>query len=137
MDSVTTVDNAEDYPKILHGAGSLETATAGTRRHVVTFADTWVPGEPEAHLLPAECKKGKTAAFRIPIGPRPQKGTAQVYLGLGENGVPGHLGDGGPREQYVMRVRARPRSLRRSIPSSKRPLDLISLPLPFTMDITW
>jgi hypothetical protein len=86
MDTCTTVDNPEDYPKILHGAGTLQTATAGSRRHVVTYPDTWAPGEPDSHLLPAECRQGRTAAFRIPIGPKPAGGTAQVYVGLGENG---------------------------------------------------
>lgn len=85
MDSVTTVDNPEDYPKILNFAGSLETAAARTRRHIVTYSDTWAPGEPHAYALPATCRKNSTAAFRIHIGPKPA-GPARVVVGLGENG---------------------------------------------------
>jgi hypothetical protein len=86
MDSVTTVDNPADYPEILNKAGSLETIVGNSRRHVVTFMDTWAPGEPQAHLLPAQCGKNMTASFRIHIGPKPKNGTAQVYVGMGENG---------------------------------------------------
>jgi len=71
MDSVTTVSNPEDYPRILNSAGALETAAAGSRRHIVTYSDTWAPGEPQAFPLPETCRKGKTAAFRIHIGPKP------------------------------------------------------------------
>jgi hypothetical protein len=86
MDSVTTVDNPEDYPKILNNAGAIETATAHARRHIVTYPDTWAPGEPPAYPLPATCSKTSTAAFRIHVGPQPHSGVARVIVGLGENG---------------------------------------------------
>ena len=90
MDSLTTVDNPADYSPILHRAGMLETAASGVRRHVVTFSDTWAQGEPKGYLLPAMAlNKGlghASAEFRIPIGPAPKKGSAQVFIGLGEEG---------------------------------------------------
>ena len=86
MDSDTTVDETTDYHQILHQAGSIETAIAHPRRHVVTFTDTWPPGDPMPLALPTECRKGKTAAFRIHIGPKPKDRSARVFIGLGEAG---------------------------------------------------
>lgn len=86
FDSVTPTKRAMDYRTILENAGELSTLTTQPRRYVVTYSDTWAPGEAQGHLLPAECRKGQTAAFRIPIGPRPRSGAAWVYVGLGEEG---------------------------------------------------
>jgi len=86
MDSETTVSNPEDYYHILREAGSMETATAHPRRHVVTYSDTWAPGEPEVYALPVHCSPGHTAAFQIYIGPRPAAGKVRVFIGLGEEG---------------------------------------------------
>jgi hypothetical protein len=104
MDDVTTVDNPADYPCILNNAGEPATAASGTRRHVVTYSDTWAPGEPEALALPAKCVSKGPARFRIHIGPKPQSGTSQVYVGLGEGGNP----DTGPLEVYVNEVKCSP-----------------------------
>ena len=86
MDSETTPSNSEDYARILREAGSMETATAHPRRHVVTYSDTWAPGEPEVYALPAQCSRGQTAAYKIHIGPRPTTGDVRVFVGLGEEG---------------------------------------------------
>ncbi|MFH1007285.1 MAG: hypothetical protein V1800_07265, partial [Candidatus Latescibacterota bacterium] len=86
MDSETTTSSQEDYLKILREAGSLETATAHPRRHVVTYSDTWAPGEPEVYALPIHLEEGQTAAFRIHIGPRSATGDVKVFVGLGEEG---------------------------------------------------
>ncbi|MCK5155397.1 MAG: hypothetical protein KAQ69_03120, partial [Spirochaetales bacterium] len=93
MDSVTTVSNPEDYSHILREAGTLKTATAHPRRHVVTYSDTWAPGEPEVYALPAWCSQGQAAAFNIHIGPRPAAGKVMVFIGLGEESTCefGHL----------------------------------------------
>jgi hypothetical protein len=88
MDSETTVDNPTDYPLILNRAGSLQTATNGVRRHVVTYSDTWAAGEPQAYSLPSMADKNGSAQFRIHIGPAPKKGSAQIFIGLGEEGDP-------------------------------------------------
>ena len=86
MDSETTPSNQEDFYKIRREAGSLKTATAHPRRHVVTYSDTWAPGEVEVYALPARCGPGQTAAFQIHIGPRPTSGKVRVFVGLGEEG---------------------------------------------------
>jgi len=86
MDSETTPSNPEDYYHILREAGSMETATAHPRRHVVTYSDTWAPGEAEVYALPARCGQGQTAAFQIHIGPWPAAGKVRVFIGLGEEG---------------------------------------------------
>ena len=86
MDNGTTVDNPDDYAPILNFAGSLETIAGRPRRHVVTYCDTWAPGEPEPLALPAKCDAKSPARFRIHIGPKPSSGTARVITGCGENG---------------------------------------------------
>ncbi len=86
MDSGTTVKDPEDYRAILNGAGQLDTLQSRPRRHVVTYPDVHAPGQPETHALPARCFQRWPARFRIPIGPAPKKGTAGVFVGLGEKG---------------------------------------------------
>jgi len=92
MDVVATTDHPEyyltkhDFTRILQNAGALETATTYTRRHVVTYSDTWAPGEPEIYALPAWCHQDTTAVFKIHIGPRPNAGEVRVFVGLGEEG---------------------------------------------------
>jgi hypothetical protein len=115
MDSVKPEDYP-DYSPILHQAGTLATATSGVRRHIVTYSDTWAPGEPQAYSLPASVMKGGSSEFRIPIGPRPQKGFAQNFIGLGEEG---NL-DTTALEVYVNTVRCRPSSA--AIPKPIHPI---------------
>ncbi len=86
MDSKTKVNSPENFYRILRNAGALETATTHPRRHVVTYSDTWAPGEPEAYALPARCHKDTTALFDIHIGTRPEAGEIRVFIGLSEEG---------------------------------------------------
>lgn len=85
MDSETTIDDLTNYPKLLREIGSLNTLMGKTRRHILTYADTWAPGEPQAIALPAPCQKQEWKAFRIHIGPKPNSGTVTVILGFGHN----------------------------------------------------
>jgi len=73
-----------DYPALLREVGSLETLRGKARRHVITYPDTWAPGEARAVALPAEVKKGQWQAFRVPVGPRPESG--RVVLGVEGDG---------------------------------------------------
>lgn len=83
MDSDTTIESQEEYRQILREIGSLETMAGKSRRHVMTYADTWAPGEPQAIALPCSCPSGRSVEFRIPVGPAPLPGQqAQVRLGL-------------------------------------------------------
>ena len=87
MDSETTVDDPADYPKILHHAGALDTLAGQVRRHIVTYPDTLPDGDPPGFVLPAETKENQPARFRIHIGAKPAAGTAQIVLGLGDEGL--------------------------------------------------
>lgn len=82
MDSETAMADLENYPKLLRECGTLETLAGKARRHVVTFADTWAPGEAHGNLLPATAAPGRWHAFRIAAGPKPTNGVAQVRLAL-------------------------------------------------------
>ncbi|HWQ53412.1 MAG TPA: hypothetical protein VN442_06990 [Bryobacteraceae bacterium] len=82
MDSETAMEDLENYPRLLREAGSLATMVGKPRRHPVTFADTWAPGEPRAAALPAQCEPERWVAFRIHSGPRPETGGAQARIGI-------------------------------------------------------
>lgn len=69
------------YHALLREVGSLEALAGKPRRHVLTYADTWAPGEPRAIPLPARCAANGWTAFRIHTGPKPQSG--EVIAGLG------------------------------------------------------
>lgn len=81
MDSQTAMADQHNYPTLLRECGSLRTLAGKPRRHVVTFADTWAPGEPQAALLPRAVSSGDLAAFRVATGPRPT-GACVVRLGI-------------------------------------------------------
>jgi len=97
MDSQTAIEDLENYPALLREIGSLETLRGKRRRHVLTFADTWAPGEPRAVSLPATCKPGQWRAFRLHTGPKPEPG--EVIAALGVEG--GTLVDSGSLEVRV------------------------------------
>ena len=61
-------------------------ATTHPRRHVITYSNTWAPGEQEVYALPARCDLGQTAAFQVHIGPRPTSGKVRVFIGLAKEG---------------------------------------------------
>ena len=82
MDSQTAMDDLSNYPTLLREAGRAETLAGKPRRHVLTFADTWAPGEPRAVTLPAECTAGKWRAFRLATGPVPASGSVSARLGV-------------------------------------------------------
>ena len=82
MDSETAMDDLANYPRLLRETGSLSTLEGKPRRHVVTFADTWAPGEPRAAALPAACEPGRWIALRVHTGPRPESGGVEARIGL-------------------------------------------------------
>jgi hypothetical protein len=88
MDSQTAMDDLANYPALLHECGDLATLAGKPRRHVVTYADTWAPGEPHGSTLPLEVGPGRWAAIRIQTGPKPQGQAAEVALGI-EGGAAG------------------------------------------------
>ena len=72
----------DDYAGLLREAGNPETLAGKPRRHMITYADTWAPGEPSTHQLPARCAPKEWNAFRVATGPRPVSGRAVVRLGI-------------------------------------------------------
>ena len=82
MDSQTAMDDLENYPTLLREAGRADTLQGKARRHVLTFADTWAPGEPSAIPLPAQCLADRWRAFRLATGPVPTGGVAFARLGV-------------------------------------------------------
>lgn len=82
MDSETAIDDLDEYPKLLREVGSLATLLGKPRRHVITYADTWAPGEPQATALPQNIDKGQWRAFRLPAGPKPASGKVEARLGV-------------------------------------------------------
>ena len=87
FDSVTAMDDLQNYPALLREVGEEATLRGKYRRHVLTFADTWAPGEPRACPLPAIVGAGQVGAFRLPTGPRPETGEATVLLGVLSGGI--------------------------------------------------
>lgn len=82
MDSETAIEDLKEYPPMLREAGQLRTLDGKPRRHVVTYTDTWAPGEPQAYLLPAVFEAGRWRAFRVATGPAEVKLRVKVRIGL-------------------------------------------------------
>ncbi|MBL8177964.1 MAG: hypothetical protein JNK48_25020 [Bryobacterales bacterium] len=82
MDSETAIENLADNDRILREAGSLSSLAGKPRRHVITYPDTWAPGEPQAIPLPQSISKDQWRAFRLPTGPVPGDGTVEIRLGV-------------------------------------------------------
>ncbi|MDF2647318.1 MAG: hypothetical protein K0Q73_3123 [Paenibacillus sp.] len=71
MDADTAISDLHHYPLLLREAGELATLQGKPRRHVLTYADTWSPGEPRATALPIDLRRGQNREVRIPIGQKP------------------------------------------------------------------
>jgi len=72
--------------EVINAAGSLQIATKGSRRHVVTFTDTVPPGVAKPLLLFQKVRKGKTPGqFRIYTGPKPATGKVTIRIGVLED----------------------------------------------------
>ena len=83
MDSDTAIPELATYPTLLGEVGSLQTIADKHRRHVITYADTWAPGEPVARNgLPAQCVPKRWHEFRIPTGPKPASSQVTAVLGI-------------------------------------------------------
>ncbi|NDJ11853.1 MAG: hypothetical protein EBY17_11780 [Acidobacteriia bacterium] len=70
MDAIPTTPDQEYFPQVLRECGSLTTLAGKPRRHVVTYADTWAPGEAQGAQLPRTVPPGGWTAFRIYVGPK-------------------------------------------------------------------
>ncbi|MCC6393187.1 MAG: hypothetical protein IT167_21480 [Bryobacterales bacterium] len=84
MDSQTEMLDRENYPTLLRESGQLATLAGKQRRHVVTYADTWAPGEASAAQLPKKVDAGQWAAFRLHVGPRLSRARIRLEVEGGE-----------------------------------------------------
>jgi hypothetical protein len=82
FDSDTAMGDLANYGALLRECGRAETLAGKPRRHVVTFADTWAPGEPAAYALPRDGAPGAHLAFRVHIGPQPAGAPVELRLGV-------------------------------------------------------
>ena len=82
MDSQTCMADVENYGTLLRELGSLDTLTGKARRHIVTRADTWAPGDPPGLALPADRAADGEVAFRVHIGPSPESQSATIVVGV-------------------------------------------------------
>lgn len=80
MDSQTQMSGPENYPSLLRECGRLETLAGKHRRHVVTYADTWAPGEAAGSQLPRTLAAGEWASFRLHLGPRMTRSLVRLEL---------------------------------------------------------
>ncbi len=80
MDSQTEMPDRENYPALLRECGQLATLAGKPRRHVLTYADTWAPGEAQPSQLPRSVKPDEWVAFRLDVGPSTAKTTVRLEL---------------------------------------------------------
>ena len=92
MDSDTAISDLHNYPTLLREVGELGTLQGKPRRHVLTYADTWSPGEPQATALPIHLRSGQNREVRIPIGYKPlPEEEASVVIAAGSDFSVEHL----------------------------------------------
>ncbi len=108
MDSQTAMEDVSNYPALLRECGSLQTLAGKPRRHIVTYSDTWAPGEPQGAQLPKTVRPGGWASFRLHVGPAlqnaqlrleiegPEPVHAEVHVNGAASSLP-YLGEG-PRD---------------------------------------
>lgn len=80
MDSETEMPDRENYSLLLRQCGRLDTLAGKPRRHVVTYSDTWAPGEASASQLPKVLEAGQWASFRLHTGPAMTRPVVRMQL---------------------------------------------------------
>jgi hypothetical protein len=82
MDSQTAIDDLSTYPTLLREIGDAGAMAGKARRHVVTYQDTWAPGEKAAYKLPVEVEAGRWFGIRVPVGEVAAGAKVAVRLGV-------------------------------------------------------
>ncbi len=80
MDDQTRPVSEVDYAELLRLGLPKQRIPGQSRRHPVCFRDTVPAGFPAGVQLPVEAREGGT--FRLPAGPRPERGEAWAIVGL-------------------------------------------------------
>lgn len=85
------VFSGNNYQTLLRTVGDEESMIASPRRNVVTFGDTWIPGERPRKVLPLRLSESSAPeAMRIPTGAIPAGRRVTVRLGLERGGADGN-----------------------------------------------
>ena len=87
MDSDTAMEGNASYPTLLREVGQLTTLAGKPRRHIMTYADMWAPGEARAVPLPREISANGWSAFRLATGPKPGLLRTEVRLSFDGTGI--------------------------------------------------
>jgi hypothetical protein len=82
MDSQTAMDDNSTYPQLLREVGDAAAMRGRMRRHVVTYQDTWAPGEKPIYKLPIDAEEGRWFAVRQPVGDVPVSSAAFIRIGV-------------------------------------------------------
>lgn len=80
MDSQTAMPDLPNYPALLRECGQLGTLAGKRRRHVITYPDTYAPGEPSAAQLPKTLREKEWATFRLHAGPPMKRATLRMQV---------------------------------------------------------
>lgn len=80
MDSQTEMPDRDNYATLLRECGRLETLEGKPRRHVLTYSDTWAPGEALGSALPRRVGAGEWTAFRLHVGTGLRKPVVRLEL---------------------------------------------------------
>ena len=101
MDQDTAIEDLSEYPPLLRECGALATLTGKPRRHVVTYQDTWAPGEARSAQLPVETAPGRWASFRLLTGPADTSLRPELRLGVTADPRDWEIRVNGLRATYV------------------------------------
>ena len=82
MDSQTEMRRAKNYGQLLNEIGEEKLMQNKPRRHVVTYPDTWAPGEAQGALLPLLLKAPYSQAVKLHLGPPPRNLTLFPIIGF-------------------------------------------------------
>ena len=80
MDSQTRPVTGSEYALLLRDGLTRQTVLSSPRRHILCYRDTVPTGFPNGAQLPANARAG--ARFHVPIGPKPDSGSAWLVAGL-------------------------------------------------------
>lgn len=80
MDSQTAMPDLQNYPALLRECGELATLAGKRRRHVITYSDTYAPGEPQGAQLPRALGEKEWASFRVHVGPALHSATLRMQI---------------------------------------------------------
>jgi hypothetical protein len=82
MDSQTAMDDNSTYPRLLREIGDASKMRGQPRRHIVTYQDTWAPGEKPAHKLPIDAEAGRWFTVRQPAGGESSRYKTAIRIGV-------------------------------------------------------